>query len=89
MCSEGRLYFYGTQWFSHRGQSPLQTMNKFAARPLGQQLDLGKLKTWNIPGLEMFCKKWLSWLSGIMESPISHGNFFLEIMYKIPKIGYF
>ena len=32
---------------------------------------------------------WLSWLSEITENPISHGNFSLEIMYKIPKTGYF
>ena len=32
--------------------------------------------------------KWLSWLSEILETPISQGNFFLEILYKIPKPWY-
>ena len=33
--------------------------------------------------------KWLSRLSEIPETPISHGNFSLEITYKIPPKGYF
>ena len=33
--------------------------------------------------------KWLSRLSKITETPISHGNFSLEIMYKMPQKGYF
>ena len=30
-------------------------------------------------------KKWVSWVSGITEHPISHGNFSLEITYKMSK----
>ena len=29
--------------------------------------------------------KWVSWVSEITETPISHGNFSLEITYKMPK----
>ena len=32
--------------------------------------------------------KWLYRLSEITETPISHGNFSLEITYKIPQKGY-
>ena len=34
-------------------------------------------------------KKWVSWVSKITETPISNGNFSLEITYKLSKKGYF
>ena len=37
--------------------------------------------------LEQVSTKWLSRLSAITETPISHGNFSLEIKYKISKKG--
>ena len=39
-----------------------------------------------------FCQgstKWSSWLSKITETPISHGNVFLEIRYKMRQKRYF
>ena len=39
--------------------------------------------------LEQVSTKWLSRLSAITETPISHGNFSLEIKYKISKKGYY
>ena len=34
-----------------------------------------------------FCA--INWFSQLTENHISHGNFSLEIMYKVPKTGYF
>ena len=40
-------------------------------------------------GRQQDSTKWLSRLSEITETPISNGNFSLELMCKIPKTGYF
>ena len=37
----------------------------------------------------LFSVTWVSWLSKITENFIFHGNFSLEITYKVPKRGYF
>ena len=49
---------------------------------------------WQLGPVNIYCEQalqgqgstqWLSWLYKIMEAPISHGNFSLKIMYKMPK----
>ena len=37
----------------------------------------------------LFSVTWVSWLSKITENYIFHGNFSVEITYKVPKRGYF
>ena len=37
----------------------------------------------------LFSVTWVSWLSKITENFIFHGNFSVEIPYKVPKRGYF